>query len=95
MKHTFVVAVAAFSSLCVAPAALMFSAAMSSAASAGDERPQDRQAVDWTRFSPTDRASCLSLIGASGTYTDLLKCLAIKRDASVAKQSATVGKGQE
>ena len=85
MKRILVVVVAAFSLLCIAPGALMLSAA--------DEPPQI-QAMDWTRFSPADRASCLSMTGAGGTYTGLLKCLEIKRDASLAKKPATVGKGR-
>jgi hypothetical protein len=38
-------------------------------------------AGDWTRSPPADRAACLRLVGANGTYTDLLKCVEMRLDA--------------
>jgi hypothetical protein len=71
----------AFLFLCIAAGALILFVAVFSTAPAGRETPQTQVAKDWTRFPPADRASCLRLMGSSGTYTDLLKCLEIKREA--------------
>jgi hypothetical protein len=37
----------------------------------------------WTQFPAADRTSCINLtrMGSKGTYTDLITCLEIKRDA--------------
>jgi hypothetical protein len=44
---------------------------------------RDQLARDWDQFAQADRTSCVSLttIGGGGTYTDLLTCLEIRRDA--------------
>ena len=79
MNRTFAITSIAF--LCIAPGALMLSAAVLWPAPADRETPQVRYAEDWARFPPADRASCLRLTGSTGTYTGLIKCLEIKRDA--------------
>jgi hypothetical protein len=44
---------------------------------------RDELAKHWSEFPQADRTSCLQLTttGSSGTYTDFLTCLEIKRDA--------------
>ena len=44
---------------------------------------RDQLARDWDQFSQADRTSCVGLttIGGGGTYTSLLTCLEIRRDA--------------
>jgi len=44
---------------------------------------RDELAQHWSEFPQADRTSCLQLTttGSSGTYTDMLTCLEIKRDA--------------
>ena len=81
-------------SLCIAPGALILFFAALSKAPTGHERPQVQLAKDWTLFPPADRANCLKSTGSTGAYTDLLKCLEIKRDAnseSVPKKDRTRG----
>jgi hypothetical protein len=78
MNRTFAITSIAF--LCIAPVALMLSGAVFWPAPADHEARQVQLAEDWTRFPPADRASCLRT-GSTGTYTDLIKCLEIKRDA--------------
>lgn len=80
MNRIFTLATVAFSFLCIAPGALIVPAAMSSTASAGDASLQFQLARDWTQFPPADRAICLTSTGSYGTYTDLIKCLEMKRD---------------
>jgi hypothetical protein len=89
MKRMFAIAVFAFFFLCIAPGALMLSLAIFAKAPAGDGPPQVQLARDWTRFPPADRANCLRSTGSTGAYTDLLKCLEIKRGAL-----STVGQGK-
>ena len=81
MNRIFAITNIAFSFLCIAPGALILFAALYSKAPAGQERPHVQLARDWSRFPPADRANCLRSTGSSGTYTDLLTCLEIKRDA--------------
>jgi hypothetical protein len=92
MNRTVVIA-ATFSFLCIAPGALALAVAPASMAAAESATAQVAPVRDWTRFPPADRASCLSMTGAVGTYTDLLKCLEIKRDARLGKRRTTVGEG--
>jgi hypothetical protein len=44
---------------------------------------RDQLANEWERFSSADRSSCTSVatIGGGGSYTALLSCLEMKRDA--------------
>jgi len=77
--------------LYIATGALILFVGLFSKAAVGDERPH---AKDWTRFPPADRASCLKSTGITGSYTDLLTCLEIKRDArQLSKQPSTAGQG--
>jgi hypothetical protein len=49
-----------------------------------DERDAHAQlVVQWPQFSPADKTHCLSLSTAGGdpTYTELLSCLQVARDA--------------
>ena len=80
--------------LCMATGALILPIGVFSKAAVGYEMPHVQVAKDWTRFSPADRASCLSSTGIYGAYTDLLRCLEIKRDPPQRpKQPSTTGKG--
>ena len=50
----------------------------------------------WTSFNAADRRSCHSLTttGTPGTYTELLTCLEMKRDArNLPYDSGTIGLG--
>lgn len=94
MNRMFAIAVIAFSFLCIAPGALILSAAVLSKAPASEVPAQARSAMDWTRYPPADRASCLRSTGSTGAYTELLKCLDIKRAArQLPKQPHTLGQG--
>lgn len=48
-----------------------------------EERAREQLVKEWGGFPAADREACYSLtrIGGNGTYTDLLTCLEIKRDA--------------
>jgi hypothetical protein len=81
MNRMFAIVVIALSFLCIAPGALILSATALSKAPAGDVSAQAQFAMDWTRYPPADRASCLRSTGSTGAYTDLLTCLEIKRAA--------------
>ena len=50
---------------------------------ADETSARDQLAQDWGRFPQTDRSSCVRLttLGGGGTYTELLTCLEVKRDA--------------
>ena len=52
--------------------ALAIAASVASAALAAGK-------LDWTSFSPEDRANCLKSTGSTGAYTHLIKCLELKR----------------
>jgi len=56
-----------------------------------------RQALvkEWSTFIPADRGSCfrLTTTGTPGTYTELLTCLEMKRDARKLPDASTVGQG--
>jgi hypothetical protein len=80
-NRIFMITNVVFALLCIAPGALMIFVAVFALPPAGRERPPLQVARDWTSFPPADRASCLSATGSGGAYTDLLKCLEIKRDA--------------
>jgi hypothetical protein len=61
-----------------------------------ENNARDQLAMDWSKFAAADRSSCLSLTrtGTSGTYTELLTCLEMKRDARrLPKEQGTVGSG--
>jgi hypothetical protein len=63
-----------------------------------ENEARDQAAKQWNEFPPADRASCTRLTtmgGTGGTYTELLTCLEMKRDArKLPKDSGgTVGLG--
>jgi hypothetical protein len=61
---------------------------------ATENAARDKIAEQWSKFSAADRASCVALTttGTSGTYTELLTCLEIKRDArALPKESVMTG----
>lgn len=65
-----------------------------------DEREaRARLVAEWERFAPADRAHCLQLarIGVDPTYTELLTCLDVAREARAARskgQGETTGQGR-
>ena len=56
---------------------------------------RDQLAREWTQFAPADKSHCvqLSTIGGDPTYTALLTCLELQRDARNLreKESGTTG----
>ena len=56
---------------------------------------RDQAAKQWSTFLAADRAACTRLTtlgGTGGTYTELLTCLEMKRDArKLPKEGGTVG----
>jgi hypothetical protein len=49
----------------------------------------------WSSFSVADRGSCyrLTTTGTPGTYTELLTCLEMRRDARKFPDTTTIGQG--
>jgi hypothetical protein len=65
---------------------------------ASENGAREQLAKEWSSFGAADRTSCLSLTrtGTSGTYTELLTCLEMKRDARKLpneSQPDTIGRG--
>ncbi len=62
-----------------------------------ENEARNQVAQQWNQFPPSDRASCTNLTtmgGTGGTYTELLTCLEMKRDArKLPKDGGTVGLG--
>jgi hypothetical protein len=60
-----------------------------------EEAARDVLVKEWSTFSAADRGSChrLTTIGTPGTYTELLTCLEMKRDARKLPDTTTVGSG--
>ncbi|HZO44334.1 MAG TPA: hypothetical protein VFB68_00485 [Xanthobacteraceae bacterium] len=60
-----------------------------------EEGARDVLAQQWTSFLAADRGSCyrLTTTGTPGTYTELLTCLEMKRDARKLPDNSTVGQG--
>ncbi|MPZ37521.1 MAG: hypothetical protein GEU95_05565 [Rhizobiales bacterium] len=56
---------------------------------------RDTLVKQWSSFLPADRRSCyrLTTTGTPGTYTELLTCLEMKRDARKLPDTTTVGQG--
>lgn len=57
---------------------------------AAENAARDQIAKEWTGFSASDRTTCTSLssMGGQSTYTELLTCLEMTRDArKLAKQN--------
>lgn len=56
---------------------------------------REQLAKGWSSFPAADRANCLTLTttGTTGTYSELLTCLEMYRDArNLPKESSTVGR---
>src|SRR5262245_32831812 len=49
-----------------------------------EQSVRDQLVKEWAQFSAADRASCtrLTTMSRAGTYTELLTCLEMKRDAA-------------
>jgi hypothetical protein len=49
----------------------------------------------WANFNPADRKGCygLTTTGTPGTYTELLTCLEMRRDARKLPDTTTIGRG--
>jgi len=61
-----------------------------------ENHAREQLAAQWREFLPADRTSCLNLTtmgGAGGTYTELLTCLEMKRDARKLPKDTTIGSG--
>jgi hypothetical protein len=61
-----------------------------------EKAAHDQLAKQWNQFPAADRTGCLSLTktGSSGTYTDFLTCLEIKRDARRLSQEPGLDSGR-
>jgi hypothetical protein len=48
-----------------------------------EQEARDQLAAQWSQFAPADKTHCLQLstIGGDPTYTELLTCLELERDA--------------
>jgi hypothetical protein len=60
-----------------------------------ENEARNQAAQLWSQFPPADRTSCTNLTTMGGTYTELLTCLEMKRDARrlPASDLGTVGLG--
>jgi hypothetical protein len=60
-----------------------------------EQAARDVLVQQWASFLAADRGSCyrLTTTGTPGTYTELLTCLEMKRDARKLPDNATVGQG--
>ena len=60
-----------------------------------EQGARDVLVQQWASFLAADRGSCyrLTTTGTPGTYTELLTCLEMKRDARKLPDGATVGQG--
>jgi hypothetical protein len=62
-----------------------------------ENEARNQIAQQWNQFPASDRAGCTSLTtmgGMGGTYTEMLTCLEMKRDArKLPKDEGTVGLG--
>jgi len=58
-----------------------------------EQNVRDQLAKEWTQFPAADRASCtrLTTMSRAGTYTELLTCLEMKRDARKLPKEGTIG----
>jgi hypothetical protein len=58
-----------------------------------EKSARDQVAKEWSQFSPADRTSCtrLSNTGGTPTYTELLVCLEMARDARKLPKEDTLG----
>src|SRR5215218_9436122 len=62
-----------------------------------EDAARDLLVQQWSSFLAADRGSCfrLTTTGTPGTYTELLTCLEMKRDARKLPDGATVGRGMD
>jgi hypothetical protein len=53
-----------------------------------EQAARDELVHEWARFAPADKSHCLALstLGGEPTYTELLTCLEVARDARSAKE---------
>ena len=61
-----------------------------------EKNVRDQIAKEWTHFRADDRASCtrLTTMSGGGTYTELITCLELMRDArALPKEVTTLGAG--
>jgi hypothetical protein len=58
-----------------------------------EQKIRDQVAKEWTKFRADDRASCtrLTTMSGGGTYTELLTCLEMMRDARNLPNELTIG----
>jgi hypothetical protein len=60
-----------------------------------EEAARDILVKEWNGYLAADRGSChrLTTTGTPGTYTELLTCLEMKRDARKLPDTTTIGQG--
>jgi hypothetical protein len=60
-----------------------------------EKSARDQLEKEWSQFTPTDRGLCTRLSGTGGapTYTELLVCLELARDARKLPKEKTLGTG--
>jgi len=60
-----------------------------------EDAARDVLVQQWSSFLAADRGAChrLTTIGTPGTYTELLTCLEMRRDARTLPDTTTVGRG--
>jgi hypothetical protein len=60
-----------------------------------EEAARDILVQQWSSYLAADRGSCfrLTTTGTPGTYTELLTCLEMKRDARKLPDTTTIGQG--
>jgi hypothetical protein len=53
-----------------------------------EQAARDQLAKEWEQFTPADKAHCLRLatLGGEPSYTDLLTCLELERDARALRE---------
>jgi hypothetical protein len=58
-----------------------------------EQQIRDQLAKEWTKFRADDRASCarLTTMSGGGTYTELITCLEMMRDARMLPNERTIG----
>jgi hypothetical protein len=64
---------------------------------ASENAARDQLVKQWKDFAAADRESCyrLTTMGTPGTYTELLTCVEMKRDArALSKDGSNVGLGK-
>ena len=61
-----------------------------------EQAARDQLAKEWEQFTPADKAHCLRLatLGGEPSYTDLLTCLELERDARALREKGGGTAGQ-